>query len=82
MGWGDNSGRGRVQVQIRRALIGTGRPMGTVELAGWAYARVRELEPKHLCAVRRAAAGVAVRVGRRARGELVWALESSRALPQ
>jgi hypothetical protein len=72
----DNSCRGRVQTQIVRALVGTGRPMATRELAAWAYPRSRSIVEWHLSVVRRAADRIAIRVGRRTRSELVWALKS------
>jgi hypothetical protein len=64
-----------VQVQIRRALVGTGRAMRTVELAGWAYARARVIEGWHLGNGRRAADPIAIPIGRVNPGGLLWALK-------
>jgi hypothetical protein len=65
---------GRVTRQITRALVGSGGPMTTRELCGWAYPRLKELSAHHLYSVRRAAERVADRVGRRVPGGIVWAL--------
>jgi hypothetical protein len=73
---------GRVTRQITRALVGSGRPMTTRELCGWAYPRLKGLCAHHLYSVRRAAEHVADRVGRRVPGGIVWALKPGPSVPQ
>jgi hypothetical protein len=54
-----------------------GLPPGTVQARAvrWAYPRARVFQKWQGGSVRRAADRVAVRVGRRARGELLWRLK-------
>jgi hypothetical protein len=66
---------GRVQRQVWRAFVSAPGQWTTVELAAWAYPRLRQFQEWHLKAVRRAAERLAVRVGRKARGVIVWVLK-------
>ena len=71
---------GRVQRQIRRALIGLGRPLTMRELLPWAFPTARKFKHWMRWSINRAARRVARPVGKtRARHATTWVLRDMRA---
>ena len=63
---------GRVQLQIRRALIASGgKPLGMSDLLPRCYPRVKKFKEWHRWNIRRAAPKVAARIGKE-RGRVIW----------
>jgi hypothetical protein len=69
---------GRVQRQIRRALIGLGRPLRIRDLLKWVYPHVVEFQSWHRTNIHRAITRVARPVGKtRKRFATTWRLHDT-----
>ena len=74
---------GRIQRAIGRAFAAAPRAeLRTIDLAVWAYPRVRDLQQHHRKSIVRAAKKVAVRVRRDRPGGVVFVAKESQSLPR